>query len=42
MKDLIVVLMGGISGERNISILSGKIDHIFYAYDEVLKCIKIY
>jgi len=24
MKDLIVVLMGGISGERNISILSGK------------------
>jgi len=25
-----------------INILSGKIDHIFYAYEEVLKCIKIY
>ena len=25
-----------------INILSGKIDHIFYAYDEVLKCIKTY
>jgi hypothetical protein len=25
-----------------INIMSGKIDHIFYAYDEVLKCIKTY
>ena len=25
-----------------INILSGKIDHIFYAYEEVLKCIKTY
>ena len=25
-----------------INILSGKIDHIFYAYNEVLKCIKTY
>ena len=25
-----------------INVMSGKIDHIFYAYDKVSKCIKIY
>lgn len=32
-----------VKNNRNfINILSGKIDHIFYAYEEVLKCIKTY
>ena len=30
------------NNDNFINILSGKIDHIFYAYDEVLKCIKTY
>ncbi len=30
------------NNENFINILSGKIDHIFYAYKEVLKCIKTY
>ena len=25
-----------------INVMSGKIDHIFYAYDQVIKCIRIY
>ena len=30
------------NNDNFINIMSGKIDHIFYAYNEVLKCIKIY
>ena len=30
------------NNDNFINIMSGKIDHIFYAYDEVLKCIKTY
>ena len=30
------------NNDNFIDIMSGKIDHIFYAYDEVLKCIKTY
>ena len=25
-----------------INVMSGKIDHIFYAYDQVIKCIRMY
>lgn len=30
------------NNDNFINIMSGKIDHIFYAHDEVLKCIKTY
>ena len=30
------------NNDNFINILSGKIDHIFYAYEEVLKCLKIH
>ena len=39
-KDARVCLVK--NNDNFINIMSGKIDHIFYAYDEVIKCIKKY